>query len=123
MNPASVGGGRSRLPRSVRNLFTSVEMQAPGSEELRAIVVQLLYPAVQQGLLDREHVLHLLDFHQAAVKAVQQRDIGRGQGAAAEPNLRDLIKVRGVPLAAAAAAAAVTVCTTPEQAVPWWHFS
>jgi hypothetical protein len=58
-------------------------------------VVQLLYPAVQQGLLDKEHVLHLLEFHQAAVKAVQQRDIGRGQGAAAEPNLRDLIKVGG----------------------------
>jgi midasin (ATPase involved in ribosome maturation) len=93
MNPASVGGGRSRLPRSVRNLFTAVELQAPSSEELKAIMLQLLYPAVQRGLLDKEHVLHLLDFHQAAVQAVQHRDIGRGQGAASEPNLRDLIKV------------------------------
>ncbi|WIA29986.1 hypothetical protein OEZ86_000084 [Tetradesmus obliquus] len=95
MNPASVGGGRSRLPRSVRNLFTAVQLQKPSAEEIKSITLDLFAECLNSGLLDQQHAACLLNFHTAAVTAAERRDLGRA-GAAAEFNLRDLIKVRDI---------------------------
>ena len=95
MNPASVGGGRNRLPRSARNLFTTISLQKPSEAEVRSIALDVFGPCLSKGLIDQQHTVRLLNFHQAAVTAAERRDLGRG-GAAAEFNLRDLIKVRDI---------------------------
>lgn len=92
MNPASVGGGRSQLPRSLRNLFTAVQVGKPSSAEVRDIAADLFGDCLHYNLLDGQHVERLLDFHEAVITAAERRDFGRG--APAEFNLRDLIKVR-----------------------------
>jgi hypothetical protein len=124
MNPASVGGGRSRLPRSVRNLFTAVQLQKPSADEVKCITLDLFADCLNCGLLDKQHAACLLNFHTAAVTAAERRDLGRA-GAAAEFNLRDLIKVRDIvwanmrdelhhiQLEAAAAAAASATAAAP----------
>lgn len=95
MNPSSIGGGRSRLPRSVRNLFTAVQLEKPSEQEVQSIAVDIFSNCLSAGLLDQQHAAGLLDFHQAAAIAAERRDLGRG-GTAAEFNLRDLIKVRDI---------------------------
>lgn len=92
MNPASVGGGRSNLPRSLRSLFTTVQVGKPSDAEVRAIALDLFEGCLQHKLLDAAHVDKLLNFHQAAITAAERRDLGR-EGAPAEFNMRDLIKV------------------------------
>lgn len=97
MNPASVGGGRSRLPRSLRNLFTSVTLQKPDETEVKSIALDIFSSCLDRGLIDQQHATCLLCFHQVAVTAAERRDLGRA-GAATEFNLRDLIKVRDIML-------------------------
>eukprot|EP00775_Hariotina_reticulata_P003371 gene3371-3646_t len=97
MNPTSAGGGRHRLPRSVRNLFTAVQLQKPSADEVKSIALDIFGSCLNAALLDQQQAVCLLNFHTAAVKAAERRDLGRS-GAAAEFNLRDLIKVRDMSL-------------------------
>ena len=92
MNPASVGGGRSQLPRSLRSLFTAVQVAKPSDTEVRDIALDLFDNCLDKQLLDEAHVNCLLNFHRAVITAAERRDLGRG-GAPAEFNMRDLIKV------------------------------
>jgi midasin (ATPase involved in ribosome maturation) len=92
MNPASAGGGRSQLPRSLRNLFTAVQVGKPSTAEVRDIASDLFGVCLDHGLLEVSHVDKLLNFHQAAITGAERRDLGRS-GTPAEFNLRDLIKV------------------------------
>jgi len=89
---ASVGGGRTRLPRSIRNLFTIVRLDEPRPDEIASITIDLFGGLLEQRLVDHEHVTKLLQFHQAVLQAVLRRDLGRGT-INAHFGLRDIIKV------------------------------
>jgi len=102
MNPASIGGGRNQLPRSLRSLFTAVQLQRPSGDEVRSMAFDMFFPCLEHQLLEVEHVQRLLTFHQAATTAAERRDIGHSSGGT-EFNLRDLIKVRGLGVMMAAA--------------------
>jgi hypothetical protein len=95
-NPSAVGGGRNKLPRSIRNLFTTVRLQEPSSQEVQSIALDMFAGCLMRGLLSHEHVTCLLCFHQAAVAAVESRDIGAGMGGKGLLTLRDVKKVRDI---------------------------
>jgi midasin (ATPase involved in ribosome maturation) len=100
MNPASIGGGRTRLPRSIMSLFTSVMLESYELDDLRqifrdALVKQELmaktpeeemgswFP-ISQWLMDRT-----FEVHKEVCDLVEKRSIGRG-GGPFEFNLRSL---------------------------------
>eukprot|EP01038_Epipyxis_sp_PR26KG_P004737 gene4737-6644_t len=72
MNPASIGGGRSKLPRSIKNLFTSL---------------------ILDDMLDEILLQKLFDIHKDVKSAVTKRDIGK-KGGPFEFNLRTLLQLR-----------------------------
>ena len=96
MNPASVGGGRTKLPRSVENSFLSINLQEYEREEENQICA---YQFNNQGLVPRllkvDDVKRLLDFHFGVKLMISRREIGR-QGGPYELNVRDLLKVGDV---------------------------
>lgn len=93
MNPASIGGGRTQLPRSIRCLFNSVHMAAPSTEELSCIMLHIFAGCLEADTIAPETVSKLFLLHQRIADALQRREIGQG-GGASEFNLRDLIKVQ-----------------------------
>ena len=95
MNPSSVGGGRARLPRSVKSMFTTVVLEEYVSQELRMIMKGLFAEAVEEGLVSEEHISSMFSFHQAVQAKISSREIGR-VGGPYELNLRDMTKVRDI---------------------------
>eukprot|EP00899_Mesostigma_viride_P017508 jgi/Mesvir1/25759/Mv01936-RA.3 len=105
MNPASVGGSRNKLPRSVANLFMRVLLDEYPPEELRKIldgVYQDLLPeTTSRGSLAADCVLVpkeldlLFKLHMDIKGRVARRELGR-TGGPFELNLRDLTKLRDV---------------------------
>ena len=100
MNPASIGGGRTRLPRSIMSLFTSVMLDAYELDDLKQIFRDSLvkkelmantpeeemgswFP-ISQWLMDRT-----FEVHKEVCELVEKRSIGRG-GGPFEFNLRSL---------------------------------
>jgi MoxR-like ATPase len=101
MNPTSVGGGRSKLSRSLQGLFTTVVLDAYEPRELFEIVkgvfAPLLDPASSEGwnVMTESLLVRTFQLHEALGKLAQQREIGR-VGGPFELNLRDLAKLRDV---------------------------
>ena len=102
MNPASIGGGRTRLPRSIQGLFTSVMLDAHTDEDLEEIFVAELRvhgllpwsaDTTEWFVMSEENKTKVLDIHKAVCRLVDvERSIGRG-GGPFEFNLRDLSKL------------------------------
>ncbi|KAL3933399.1 MAG: hypothetical protein SGPRY_000294, partial [Prymnesium sp.] len=99
MNPASIGGGRTRLPRSIQNLFTNVCLEEFSSKDLAEIFESQLRG---RGLLQtktsgpriitKSLARSALQLHNAIRTLVSERKVGRG-GGPFDFNLRDLTKV------------------------------
>ncbi|CAM9430054.1 unnamed protein product, partial [Ectocarpus sp. 6 AP-2014] len=105
MNPTSVGGGRTRLPRSLKALFTTVMLDRFKDDELLEIINRsfaLLLDASSPGggeedwgVITTSQLEKVYRLHRKIIDWVGQRDIGRS-GGPFEFNLRDLIKLRDV---------------------------
>lgn len=104
MNPASIGGGRSQLPRSIVALFTQVEMEAYKPEENRLIGSVLLSRFTDappssplHGILSKSQLEQVFSVHEIVKALIDRREIGH-VGGPYELNLRDLEKLQKVML-------------------------
>jgi hypothetical protein len=95
MNPERVGGGRSKLPESIKSLFTTVKLDVPTDHELSLILLVVFKSCIDHRLVSEAAVSCIFNFHQAVCAALGRRDIGK-VGGPYEFNLRDLIKTRDV---------------------------
>ncbi|CAF3117064.1 unnamed protein product [Rotaria sp. Silwood2] len=94
MNPATIGGGRSKLPRSISNLFTTVQLENYKESELSIIVFDLFRSDIGKTI-DEKQVSEIFELHKDIKKHVEQGIIG-SMGGPYEMNLRDLSKFRDV---------------------------
>ncbi|CAF4810853.1 unnamed protein product, partial [Rotaria sp. Silwood1] len=104
MNPANIGGGRSRLPRSIFRMFTSVKLDPYDDIELQLIVTSVFSDLLPENknsettktgdwpILTHEQLNQVFKLHKEIHKLVSSRDIGQ-TGGPHEINLRDLIKL------------------------------
>jgi hypothetical protein len=95
MNPERVGGGRTKLPESIKSLFTAVKLDVPTDKELSLILLSVFKSCIQRSLVSAPAVSCIFNFHQAVCAALSRRDIGK-VGGPYEFNLRDLIKTRDI---------------------------
>ena len=93
VNPVSVGGGRSQLPRSLASCFTHVQLAAPTAPELEDITAAVFAGCVEQGLLRAEHVRAVFAAHRDVCEELAARRLV-GTGGPTAFNLRDIIKAR-----------------------------
>lgn len=94
MNPASVGGGRGRLPRTVKSMFTTVHLVEYVPQELH-MIMRGLFAKAMEGLVTEQHVDSMFSFHQAVQEKLNSREIGK-VGGPYEINLRDMTKVKDI---------------------------
>jgi MoxR-like ATPase len=106
MNPVSTGGGRNRLPRSIANFFTIVQLDgyAAGKDdspdELDIIMQKLYHRLIKPdgddwAILTEDLRASVYATHKAICEKVAAREIG-AEGGPFEFNLRDLTKLRDV---------------------------
>jgi MoxR-like ATPase len=111
MNPQSVGGNRSRLPRSVDSLFVKVTLSAYSPRELLHITYTLFDQLLERpamltrlrshhqqldwNFITQSQLERLLKLQGRLNDLVAKRQIGR-LGGPYEFNLRDLVKFRDV---------------------------
>ena len=90
MNPAATGGGRSKLPRGITNLFTKVTLKEYHPLELKMILNKICARQLhgQDASLDNTLLDGIFRVHEEVQELVHRRDIGR-QGGPYEFNLRD----------------------------------
>ncbi|CAF0915731.1 unnamed protein product [Brachionus calyciflorus] len=93
MNPAIIGGGRNKLPRSIENMFVSVKLEEFDQEEMFSIVLDLFYEAIQRKFVTVDQLKTIFQLHFDIKENYIQRKIGR-HGGPYEFNLRELIKFR-----------------------------
>ncbi|CAF1192426.1 unnamed protein product, partial [Didymodactylos carnosus] len=92
MNPASIGGGREKLPRSTQTHFIQVQLAAFEVHELMHITVSLLRPHLDTGYLTPKLVEQINEFHYEISEKARLRQIGR-LGGPYDFNLRDIEKL------------------------------
>eukprot|EP00467_Chlorarachnion_reptans_P010801 CAMPEP_0114502740 /NCGR_PEP_ID=MMETSP0109-20121206/9264_1 /TAXON_ID=29199 /ORGANISM="Chlorarachnion reptans, Strain CCCM449" /LENGTH=7408 /DNA_ID=CAMNT_0001680699 /DNA_START=96 /DNA_END=22323 /DNA_ORIENTATION=+ len=92
MNPASIGGGRSKLPTSIKALFTSVTLDKLKDKELENIFKARTKRLVDEKLLTKSIRDKILKIHNEVMKEADQRKIGQ-VGGPFEFNLRDLLRL------------------------------
>ena len=92
MNPASVGGGREKLPRSTQAHFIQVQLAAFEVHELMHITISLLRSHLDAGYLTPKLVETINSFHYEISEKARLRQIGR-IGGPYDFNLRDIEKL------------------------------
>jgi midasin (ATPase involved in ribosome maturation) len=95
MNPTSVGGGRSMLPRSLKNLFAVVRLEEYDPRELKFILSEHMKDFVQSGVMSETHVGSLFDLQANLRGKLARQEIGK-IGGPFEFNLRSFSKFRDV---------------------------
>ena len=95
MNPSNIGGGRTKLPRSIRNLFTIVHLDAYHDDELKLIVKSLFSELVLDTFLTEAQVDQLFEFYLELRKMIVRKDVGR-IGGPYDINLRDFTKLNDI---------------------------
>jgi MoxR-like ATPase len=91
MNPISTGGGRVKLPRSIKTLFTTVTLDVYGNSELESIL-SFLAADLTGNHLTREHLDKVFLVHLEVKEKLARRELGR-TGGPDDVNLRDLTKL------------------------------
>jgi MoxR-like ATPase len=92
MNPSSIGGNRTQLPRSVKNLFSSVLLSPFTNEELKSIFRSSCVHLVSTGILNSAMVESFFKIHLDVQRAVRERKVGV-KGGPFEFNLRTLLQL------------------------------
>eukprot|EP00397_Hematodinium_sp_SG-2012_P000002 GEMP01000002.1.p1 GENE.GEMP01000002.1~~GEMP01000002.1.p1 ORF type:complete len:4987 (+),score=1049.94 GEMP01000002.1:46-15006(+) len=92
MNPKCIGGGRTRLPRSLASLFLVVTLDEYAADELYVIVRHLFTPPGNLMVVSPDQLERIFAFHRDICSAAK-RDLGQ-TGGPYNFNLRDLVKVR-----------------------------
>ncbi|CAF0973740.1 unnamed protein product [Adineta steineri] len=95
MNPSTIGGGRSRLPRSISNLFTIVQVNDYTEDELRMILHKLFLTEIINNRITVKQLDALFDMQVSFKLHLSEGLIGR-TGGPYSVNLRDLSKFRDV---------------------------
>ncbi|CAF4264296.1 unnamed protein product, partial [Rotaria sordida] len=96
MNPSTIGGGRSKLPRSISNLFTIVQLDDYSEEELRIILNKIFNQELNEDkTITMSQIELLFDMHTSLKLLVREGSLGR-TGGPYELNLRDLTKFRDI---------------------------
>ncbi|CAF3688580.1 unnamed protein product [Rotaria sp. Silwood1] len=95
MNPSMIGGGRSKLPRSISNLFTIVQLDDYSQKELRIILNRLFVHDLDEKNINMDQLDALFQTHTSLKVLVRQGTLGR-TGGPYELNLRDLSKFRDI---------------------------
>ena len=99
MNPASVGGGRGRLPQSIESMFVKVHLEKYSpTEETQICIDSFALSGLIGGegsVLGEKELKSLVSLHQEVKKLVECKDIGK-QGGPYDFNVRDLLKARDV---------------------------
>jgi MoxR-like ATPase len=99
MNPASAGGNRTRLPRSIAACFTPVYLEAYDVVDmfmiLKRLFKDLLTDESTEGLITLKDLEHIFALHQDVQRHVGARKLGR-IGGPFDFNLRDLTKLYDV---------------------------
>ena len=99
MNPASVGGGRGRLPQSIESMFMKVHLQKYSATEETQICFERFASSGLIGdegsVLGEKELNSLVSLHQEVKELVDCKDIGK-QGGPYDFNVRDLLKVGDV---------------------------
>ncbi|CAF3506451.1 unnamed protein product [Rotaria sp. Silwood1] len=95
MNPSTIGGGRSKLPSSINNLFTIVHVDDYTDDELRIILNQLFLYDLEKKNIDMTQLDQLFDTHVSFKACIGEGVLGR-TGGPYKLNLRDLSKFRDV---------------------------
>ena len=95
MNPVNIGGGRSKLPRSIENLFAIVKLEEYDSEELYMIIEDLFKNAISKHYLNKNHLKELYALHKEIKEKYSRREIGR-HGGPYEFNLREISKFKDI---------------------------
>ena len=101
MNPVSVGGNRTKLSRSMENLFTVVSLDGYDDFEMKKILWNIfkeLLPrddSSEWGVITSSQLDTVFEFHNRIRELVDLRKIGC-IGGPFEINLRDLTKLRDV---------------------------
>ncbi|CAF1101764.1 unnamed protein product, partial [Didymodactylos carnosus] len=88
MNPSAIGGGRNKLPRSINNLFTIVQLDDYSEIELRIILNRLFIHDLKEKNINMEQLDGLFDMHTSLKALVRQGTLGR-TGGPYELNLHD----------------------------------
>ena len=97
MNPLKIGGGRSKLPRSIENLFTIVKLEEYDSEELFMIIIDLFQNAFSKHYVNLSHIQDLYQLHLRIKGKYSRREIGH-HGGPYEFNLREIAKFKDILL-------------------------
>ena len=92
MNPASIGGGREKLPRSTQAHFIQVQLSTFEARELMYITIKILYDHLNAGYLTENLVEKINEFHFEISEKARLRQIGR-LGGPYDFNLRDIEKL------------------------------
>ncbi|CAF4758962.1 unnamed protein product, partial [Rotaria sp. Silwood1] len=92
MNPASIGGGREKLPRSTQTHFIQVQLSSFEVHELMHITISLLRPHLDAGYLTGKLIEKINTFHFEISEKARLRQIGR-LGGPYDFNLRDIEKL------------------------------
>ena len=95
MNPTTIGGGRSKLPRSISNLFTTVQLKDYNDDELYVILKSLFNDDLKEKIITEDHLKTLFSLHKTIKKKINEGLLGR-TGGPYEMNLRDLSKFRDI---------------------------
>ncbi|CAF0986919.1 unnamed protein product [Didymodactylos carnosus] len=95
MNPTTIGGGRSKLPRSISNLFTTVQLEDYNNDELSAILGSLFDDDLEEENITEDHLKTLFNLHTTLKQKINEGQLGR-TGGPYEMNLRDLSKFRDI---------------------------
>lgn len=97
MNPVSVGGGRSALPRSILQHFTVVHIPPHDEKEFQDIMKCLFREFIaadggSTGILQGEHLSRLYNIHKEVDDACRKQELD----GAHQFTLRDAAKVRDI---------------------------
>ena len=95
MNPAAEGGGRTKLSRSIKNLFTTVELDPQSNDELFEILKKLFRDRIPQDVVGEDSIRQLFDVFKKVQSSVELGEI-KGASRRQRFNLRDLVAVRDI---------------------------
>ena len=95
MNPSVEGGGRTRLSRSIKNAFVTVQMDSYRDDDLYEILKKQFQELIEQDLIEEDHLQNVFDVYKRVERLVETGQI-QGMSRKQTFNLRDLAAVRDI---------------------------